>query len=378
MDSEPFAAVVVGTGFGVLTHLRAMRAAGIEVLALVGRDGDKAADRARRFGVPYATTVLDEALSLPGVDAVTVATPPRTHADIVLEAIHAGKHVVCEKPFACDVAEARTMFDAAERAGIVHLLGNEWRFGAGQGLLSRVVRAGRIGESRFGLFELELPTHADPAAELPDWWQLESEAGGWLGAYGSHVIDQVRSTLGEITGVSASLQRLSHRPAMTSDDTYSVHLRLDNGATVLLHSSCAVRGPFVGTTKIVGSDGTAWLQGDDVWIDTGAGPEQLPPAADLPAIAPDPPPSDLLHTAYDAWHSMGIDLAPYARLYSVLVERALGRAVPDDPAAATFADGVACQAVTDAIHASSAAGGEWTPVEAARQEQPAKRDKEST
>ena len=75
-----------------------------------------------------------------------------------------------------------------------------------------------------------------------------------------------------------------------------------------------------------------------------------------------PPPNELLHTAYDAWHSMGIDLAPYTRLYSVLVERWRGRAVPADPAAATFADGVAVQAVMDAMHASSAAGGEWTPV----------------
>ena len=354
---------MVGTGFGVLTHLRAMRAAGIDVLALVGRDSVKTADRAQRFGVAHATTVLDDALSLPGVGAVAVATPPRTHAAIVLEAIGAGKHVVCEKPFARDVAEARTMLDAADRAGIVHLLGTEWRFGAGQALLSRTVRSGAIGAPRFGLFELELPTHADPAAELPDWWQLEAEGGGWLGAYGSHVIDQVRSTLGEITGVSASLQRLADRPAMTADDTYSAHLRLDNGATVLLHSSCATRGPFVSTTKVVGADGVAWLQGDDVWVDAGAGPQQVPPADDVPVTAPVPPPDELLHTAYDAWHSMGIDLAPYTRLYSVLVERCAGHAVPTDPAAATFADGVACQAVMDAMHASSAAGGDWTPVE---------------
>jgi predicted dehydrogenase len=363
MGSEPLGAVVVGTGFGVVTHVRAMRAAGIEVLALVGRDGDKTAERARRLGVAHATTVLADALSSPGVDAVAVVTPPRVHGAIALEVIRAGKHVVCEKPFALDLAEARAMLDAADRAGIIHLLGTEWRFGTGQALLSRTVRSGAIGAPRFGLFELELPTHADPAAELPDWWQLASEGGGWLGAYGSHVIDQVRSTLGEITGVSASLQRLADRPAMTSDDTYSAHLALDTGATVLLHSSCAVRGPFVGTTKVVGSDGVAWLQGDEVWVDTGAGPRQVPAAEDLPVTPPDPPPSDLLHTAYDAWHSTGIDLAPYTRLYSVLVERALGHAVPDDPVAATFADGVACQAVIDAIHASSAAGGEWTPVE---------------
>src|SRR3954466_15368334 len=256
-------AVVVGTGFGVLTHLRAMRGAGIEVLALVGRDPDKTADRAARFDVPHATTVLDEALALPGVDAVAVATPPATHAEIVLAAIDAGKHVLCEKPFARDRAEADSMVQAAERAGIVHLLGTEWRFATGQVLLRRTVESGRIGEPRHGLFELQLPTHADVAAELPDWWQLESAAGGWLGAYGSHVIDQVRTTLGEIVGVSATLQRLADRPAMTSDDTYSVHARLTNGAAVLLHSSCAARGELVATTKVLGRDGAAWLQGED-------------------------------------------------------------------------------------------------------------------
>jgi predicted dehydrogenase len=362
MSNDRLGAVIVGTGFGVLTHLRAMRAADIEVRCLVGRDAAKAASRAARFDVPNSTSVLHDALELPAVDIVAVATPPHTHAPIVLEAIRARKHVVCEKPFARDAIEAASMLKAAERAGVVHLLGTEFRFGAGQASLARTVRSGAIGVPRFGLFELQLPSHADPEAELPDWWQLASHGGGWLGAYGSHVIDLVRSTMGEIVGVSASLQRLSDRPAMTADDTYSAHLRLDNGATVLLHSSCAARGLFVATTKIIGSRGSAWLKGDQVWTDTGAGVQPVPLPPDLPAAPPDPPPSDLLSTAYDAWHSMGVDLVPYTRLYAVLRDRALGRPVPDDPCPATFADGVAGQAVLDAMRTSSVAGGQWTAV----------------
>ena len=127
MDHKPLGAVVVGTGFGVLTHVRAMQAAGIEVLALVGRDAAKTSDRAARFGVPHATTDLAEALALTGVDAVAVATPPHTHGPIVLAAIAAGKHVVCEKPFARDATEAERMLDAAERAGVIHLLGTEFQ-----------------------------------------------------------------------------------------------------------------------------------------------------------------------------------------------------------------------------------------------------------
>jgi predicted dehydrogenase len=255
------------------------------------------------------------------------------------------------------------MLDAAERAGIVHMLATEFRFGTAQAQLSRTVRSGTIGTPQLGLFETHLPTHADPGAELPQWWRLASEGGGWLGALGSHVVDQVRSTMGEIMGVSASLQRLSDRPAMTADDTYSAHLRLDNGATVLMHSSCAARGPFMGITKILGSAGTAWLQGDQVWIDTGNGAEQLPVPHDLPVLPPDPPPVELLHTAYDMWHSMGIDLAPFTRLYEQLRDRVFGRPIPEDPAGATFADGLACQRVLDAIRASSAQTGAWIAIE---------------
>lgn len=363
MASAAPGVVIVGTGFGVLTHLRAARAAGFEVRALVGRDPAKASERAELFGVPQATTDLGEALALPGVDAVAVATPPHTHAPITLAAIAAGKHVVCEKPFARDSAEAQTMFEAAERAGVIHLIGTEFRFGPAQALLARFVAAGSIGTPQHALFELQLPTHADPAAELPDWWQLRSEGGGWLGAHGSHVIDQVRSTLGEITGVSASLQRLADRPAMTADDTYSAHLRLANGATVWIHGSCAARGQFVMTTKVLGSSGAAWLQGGDVWADTGAGAAQVPMPHDLTVAAPEPPPASLIRDAYDAWHSMGIDLGPYTRLYGVLRARIAGQPVSADPVPATFADGVACQAVMDAIHASSAAGGQWVGID---------------
>lgn len=355
-------AVVVGTGFGVLTHLRAMRAAGIEVLALVGRDGAKAHDRAQRFGVPLGTDDLDAALALPGVDIVAVATPPHTHASIVLAAVAAGKHVVCEKPFARDRDEAAAMLRAAEDAGIVHLLGTEFRFDGGQAQLARLVQSGAIGTPQLGVFELQLPTHADPAAELPAWWMLAEEGGGWLGAYGSHIVDQIQSTMGPVEAVSASLQRLSDRPAMTADDTYSVLLRLTNGATVLMHSSCAARGPFLAATKIIGTAGTAWLEAGQVGLDTGSGPRLLPLPDHLPMEDLDPPPSELIHDAYDRWHSLGGDLVPFRRLYERLLQLAAGRDVPDDPAAATFVDGVEGQAVLDAIRASSAAGGGWTQV----------------
>ena len=77
--------------------------------------------------------------------------------------------------------------------------------------------------------------------------------------------------------------------------------------------------------------------------------------------APIPPPMDLMVTAYDWMHSMGIDRHPYARLFGVFGDRILGRDVPDDPPPATFADGVAGMAVMDAVRRADEQG-TWVPV----------------
>jgi predicted dehydrogenase len=359
MDST-LGAAVVGTGFGVLTHVRALHAAGVEGRALVGRDPDKTAARAAMFDIPLASTDRADVFARDDVDLVAVTTPPHSHCEVVLDVVAAGKHVLCEKPFARDLAEARAMLRAADDAGVVHLLGTEFRFAPGQALLTRTVRAGEIGEPRFMLFVLQLPTLHDPAAEMPEWWDDVAQGGGWLGAHGTHVIDQVRTTIGEITRVSAALETLSPRD-MTADDTYTVQFETAAGASGLLHSSCATGGQFVVATKVTGTTGSAWTQGDEVWVDTGAGPTQLAPPADLPLEAPVPPPSELLSTTYDMWHSSGIDLAPYTRLYSVMRDRILGYEIPDDPVAGTFVDGVANQAVVDAVRASSAER-TWTEI----------------
>jgi predicted dehydrogenase len=350
-------AVVVGTGFGCLTHVRALRAAGFEVHALVGRDPNRTAERAKRFEIPHALTSLADAVVLPGVDAVTIATPPLTHAPLALEAIAAGKHVLCEKPFARDAAEARRLLDAAEAAGVVHLLGTEFRWATGQALLARVVAEGAIGAPRLATFLLHIPLLADPAGQVPDWWSDADQGGGWLGAHAAHAVDQIRVTLGEFQSVSAGLPRLAER-GWTAEDTYSVHFRLRTGVEGLMQSTAADWGPFLVATRIAGAKGTAWLEGDAVMVADRSGSGAVDVPDDLRLGPPDPPPGDLLVTAYDMLHSMGIDLAPYTRLAETFRDLISGSPIPPDPRPATFADGVASMVVLDAIRRSAAAGGE--------------------
>ncbi len=355
-------AVVVGTGFGVLTHLRALRAAGFEVHALVGRNPEKTRDRATLMGVPRGLTSLAEALALPGVDAVTVATPPHTHLEIVLAAVEAGKHILCEKPFAANASDGRRMLEAAESAGVVHLLGTEFRYSTAQAVATRAIRQGKIGEPRLATMMLHIPALADPSGEVPGWWTDQSQGGGWLGAYGSHVIDQIRDMIGEFEGVSASLMLASARD-WTAEDTYTIHFRTRNGAEGILQSSSGTWGAALGVTRVVGSKGTLWIEGANVMIGTADGVETLPVPDDLVLPAPDPPPAELLVTAYDMLHSMGIDLGPYTKLCEVFRDLINGKPTPTDPRPATFVDAVACQAVLDAVRLSSREK-RWVSIEA--------------
>jgi predicted dehydrogenase len=361
-SGKPLGAVVVGTGFGCLTHARALRAAGFAVRALVGRDPARTAERAHRYDVPHACTTLAAALALDGVDAVAVATPPHAHAPIVLEAVAAGKHVVCEKPFARDAAEGRTMLTAAEAAGVVHLLGTEFRFAPAQALAARAIAAGAIGTPCTATLMLHVPMLADPAGEVPAWWADRSQGGGWLGAHGSHLVDQVRSTLGEFEGVSAGLQCVSER-GMSAEDTYTVHFRLHQGVDGIMQSSAGTWGRFLSCTQFAGSRGTLWLEGDEVWVADRGGARCLPVPEDLAVRAPAPPPMDGLTTAYEIMHLTGIDFGPYVRLYECFRDLIRRRPIAADPAPATFADGVADMAVLDAIR-KSAAEGRWVRIAA--------------
>ena len=140
-------AVVVGTGFGCVTHVEALRRAGFDVVALVGRDRQRTAERAAAVGVANPMTSLAAALARPDADVVVIATPPHTHAPLAHQAIAASKHVVCEKPFTLDKGEARELQQAAERAGVVNMLDTEFRWGTAQALA-----AGAIGTPRLATF----------------------------------------------------------------------------------------------------------------------------------------------------------------------------------------------------------------------------------
>jgi predicted dehydrogenase len=349
MAGQP-GAVVVGTGFGCRVHVPALRAAGFDVVALVGTDAARTARRAERSEVPTSFTDLEDALALPGVVAVTVATPPHAHAPASIAAVDAGKHVICEKPFALDGSDARRMLDAAERAGVTHLVGHEFRWATERAVAGRAIADGAIGKPRFATFVQYVPLVANPETKVPRWWFDVDAGGGWLGASGSHIVDQIRTWLGEFAAVSATLTVVSAREAV-AEDSFTVRFRLVNGVEGVLQQTAAAWGPYAGMTRVAGTDGSLWTEGDAVYVADRDGARELPVPADL-ALPGAPEESD------DPRHRFThLELGPYTRLCEVLRAGVEGRPQDAPVPVPTFADGVACMDVLDAIRASAAADG---------------------
>lgn len=348
-------AAVAGTSFGARIHVPALRTAGFEVAALVGTDPDRTARRAAKLEVPVACTSLEEALAL-GIDVVSLATPPATHAPLASVAVAAGCHVLCEKPFTLEVSEAADLVAAAAEAGVVGLVGHEFRWSPAQALVWWALRQGVVGEPRIALdiSFLSMLRHF----QMPGWWFDPARGGGWLGASGSHRVDRLRQWFGEVEAVSASTPSLSGQP-LGVDDGFHVRCRMRNGVEATLLQSAAAAGPAWSATRVMGTAGTLWAEGDTV---LRAGPEEaegsplpLPEALALPAVATgDAPLADMTRT----------ELPPYIMLARALRRAALGQPPDEGPAPATFADGLACMQVLAAARRSAGRQARWVEVPA--------------
>jgi predicted dehydrogenase len=344
-------AAVVGSGFGCRVHVPALRAVGFDVHALVGRDEEKTARRAARLGIEHACSTLEDALGVPGVDAVTIATPPDMHAPLAIAVARAGRHVLCEKPFALDAREARAMLAAADEAGVMHLVGHEFRWATDRATVGRAIVDGLIGTPKLVSLVQFVALVADPGAATPPWWFDHTRGGGWLGASGSHVVDQVRSWLGEFEEVSAVLPTVADRRASAAEDSFVVRFRLRNDVDGVLVQTAAAWSTTNGTSVVAGTRGTVGIDAGGPWIADAAGRRALEVPDDLRLPAAPGESDDPRH------RFTHLELEPYTKLCGVLRAGVDGRPSEEAVPAPTFHDGVAEMEVLDAVRASAAAGG---------------------
>lgn len=265
---------VIGASFARAAYLPALRHVdGAEVVAVASGRLESARSAADAFGIVDAYADWREMLARHKPDAVLIATPTDTHAEMTLAALEAGAHVLCEKPTAMNAGEARAMLDRAEALGRVHMIDHELRFNPNRMRVAEMIANGDLGEIRHVNIANIGASWADPASRPKgDWWSLIEHGGGRLGANGSHQVDMVRwwfgpvhSVVGEaITMIPDRIEKSSGEAwTATADDVAYFTMKMRSEARVQIFMSGVAANNIGNLTQVFGSKGTITLSNED-------------------------------------------------------------------------------------------------------------------
>jgi predicted dehydrogenase len=255
-------------GIGRLV-IEATRAADrVRFTAVASRDAAKAVAFAAATGLPHSYGTYEELLASDEIDAVYVALPNAMHTEWTIKALEAGKHVLCEKPFAATAVDAARCFDAADAADRLCTEGFMYRLHPQTSLARSLVADGAIGD--LGYVRAALRTSVGPG----NIRRSVSLGGGALADLGCYCVSAIRLFAGEPSRLSAT---------MVSD---GVDLRfaasMELPGAVLAGFDCGLDLPRADELELVGTDGRITLP--DPWLcrtgylelDRKGGTERLP------------------------------------------------------------------------------------------------------
>jgi predicted dehydrogenase len=371
---------MVGHAFMGAAHSQAWRTAGRffdlpltpDMAVLCGRDGDSARAAADRLGWRDVETDWKQLLTRDDVQLVDVCAPGDVHAEIAVAALDAGKHVLCEKPLANTVDEARAMVAAAERArahGVRSMVGFNYRRVPAVTLARRLVEQGRIGEVRHVRASYLQDWIVDP--EVPLVWRLQAEraGSGALGDIGAHVVDLAQFVTGDrlagVCGLTETFVRDrplvdgSGRGAVTVDDTALFLGRFTGGAVASFEATRFATGRKNQIRlEVNGSAGSLAFDFEQMnelqFFDGGDDPE----VAGFRRILVTEP----THPYAGAWWPPGHGLGYEHTFTHEIVDLVRDLAAGNDPVP-SFADGLQVQLVLDAVQRSAAAGSQWKEID---------------
>jgi predicted dehydrogenase len=349
-----------------------------------GRDEDKVAAAAAKLGWESHSTDWREVIERDDIDLVDICTPGDTHREIALAALAAGKHVLCEKPLANSVAEAREMAEAAAQAqtrGVRAMCGFNYRRVPAVALMRQLVAAGRIGKIRHVRAVYLQDWIVDP--EFPLVWRLRREVAGSgaLGDIGAHIVDLTQYVTGQsITEVSALTETfVRERPLpsaaaglsaegdgsaglgqVTVDDAALFLARLDGGAVATYEATRFATGRKNGLrVELNGSLGTVafdFERMNELEFYDATLPTTEQGFSRILVTEPEHP---YLAAWWPPGHPIGYEHSFTHEMRDLIAAIAAG----EDPTP-SFADALRVQLVLDAVERSAAASA-WVPVEAA-------------
>lgn len=353
---------IIGLGFG-RAHIPAFQACGATVAAVCQRDPAQARAIADRYGIPQVFERWQDLLEQAKPEIVVIATPAHLHRPICLRALSLGMHVLCEKPLALNLGEAREMVEAAAAAKRVAATVFNYRYPAAMQKLHQMVTDGFLGRVFHVSCRFSGARHADESA--PVSWRLDrSLAGvGALGDFGVHLIDMIRWNFGEFVRVcaQAGLAYPSKRvpgeaKSADAEDYCTLLAELDSGAQVTLSVSRAARGA-VGNQDVeaYGSQGALtyrlrrgakrWYRGELFATSGSQGFQPIKVPSGLPRSAGEGDQMEVMGKA----------------LIAPLVKRFLAAMRREEPSLPSLEDGMRAQAILDAV-VESAARHAWVEV----------------
>ena len=271
---NPVKIALAGGGFGSKVALPVYgELEEFEPVAVWSRRPERAQELADEAELELGTSDLEELLSVPGLEAVHVATPVVKHLPFAAVAAERGLHVLCEKPLADNLAEARRIVAAIRSAGVVGVVDWELRMKESRRRLMERARE-VVGNPRMASVSLVQSDHAEPDSRPYTWVHDATMGGGRLQGYGVHDLDLLLELFPDVEAVAAATEvgvpmRSTSDGGLarvTAEDTYGILLRFRGGGigvVSLVSTAHHGRGDVI---ELHGDEGTVRLDADQqVW-----------------------------------------------------------------------------------------------------------------
>lgn len=336
-----------------------------KLVAIAGRTEKAVADAARRYGYKKYYTDWQDLVKDKEIELVDNGLPNNMHAAPSIAAAEAGKHVLCEKPLAMNVNEAKKMYRAVEKAGVKHMVGFNYRFVPALALAKKIVEEGFIGKIlQFRAVYLQ-EWIMDP--DFPLVWRLRKNIGGSgaLGDLGAHILDLARFLIGDVGSVCGMTRTfIEERPLpedpkkkgkVDVDDAFIAMLRFKNGVIGSVEASrfCAGRKNFQ-RLEIHGTEGTIEFNLErlnELNVYSKRDPGDKMGFRNILV-------TESVHPYIERWwphgHIVGWEHTFVHEVYHLI--NCIVNDKPVAPMAATFYDGLKCQEILDAVLESSEKG----------------------
>ena len=252
--------VLAGAGAFGLKHLDGIKNIdGVEVVSVVGRQIEATRKVAADYGIPHATTELEEALDQPGVEAAILCTPTQIHAEQAIQCMKAGKHVQVEIPLADRWKDAKEVAKVQEKTGLVCMVGHTRRFNPSHQWVHKKIKAGELS-----IQQMDVQTYFFRRKNINAKGEPRSWTDHLLWHHAAHTVDLFIYQTGEKVVEANAIQGPLH-PELGIAMDMSIQLKTEKGKICTLSLSFNNDGPLGTFFRYICDNGTYLARYDDLF-----------------------------------------------------------------------------------------------------------------